>query len=285
MGRKILKLNPFYSEKIWGYEKWELSTHKNGCSTIKNSDTTLIESLGQELPILNKIIQADDTLSVQVHPDDKFSRKYEDDNGKTECWYILEAKEGASLICGIKSGHTKKSFSKVIESGSIEEELEKVSVKPGDMIYIPSGTVHAIEGGLKLIEVQQSSDVTYRMYDWGRDREMHIEKSLEVIDYEGKNKGGKIENFTKLETPYFTVEKICVDSEYEDIVKEDFQSYTVISGSGNIVSENETILLEKEETIYIPHGVEYTINGKIELLKSYVGQDIKEEKELILAEA
>lgn len=105
------------------------------------------------------------------------------------------------------------------------------------------------------------------MYDWGRDREMQIE------------------NFTKLETPYFTVEKICVDSEYKDIVKEDFQSYTVISGSGNIVSENETILLEKEETIYIPHGVEYTINGNIELLKSYAGQDIKEEKGLILAKA
>lgn len=283
--RKILKLDPFYSEKIWGYEQWALSTHKNGYSTIKNSDTTLIDSLGKELPILNKIIQANDTLSVQVHPDDKFSRKYEDDNGKTECWYILEAKERASLICGIKPGHTKESFSKVIESGRIEEELEKVSVKPGDMIYIPSGTVHAIEGGLKLIEVQQSSDVTYRMYDWGRDREMHIEKSLQVIDYEGKNKGGKIENFTKLETAYFTVEKICVDSEYKDIVKEDFQSYTVISGCGNIVSENETILLEKEETIYIPHGVEYTINGNIELLKSYVGQNIKEEKELILAEA
>lgn len=284
MDSKILKLDPFYSEKIWGYEHWTLSTHRNGYSTIKNSDTTLIDSLGKELPILNKIIQANDTLSVQVHPDDKFSRKYEDDNGKTECWYILEAKEGASLICGIKPGHTKESFSKVIESGNIENELEKVSVKPGDMIYIPSGTVHAIEGGLKLIEVQQSSDVTYRMYDWGRDREMHIEKSLQVIDYEGKNKGGKIENFTKLETPYFTVEKICVDSEYKDIVKEDFQSYTVISGSGNIVSENETILLEKEETIYIPHGVKYTINGNIELLKSYVGQDIKEEKEVILAE-
>lgn len=283
--KNIIKLEPFYSEKIWGYEEWCLSTHRNGNSTIKDSDMALIDKLGKELPILNKIIQANDTLSVQVHPDDEFSKKYENDNGKTECWYILEAKEDASLICGIKPGHTKETFEKVIESGNIEEELETISVKPGDMIYIPAGTVHAIEGGLKLIEVQQSSDVTYRMYDWGRDREMHIEKSLQVIDYEGKNKGGKIENFTKLETPYFTVAKICVGSEYSDYVSEDFHSYTVISGSGSIVSGDEALTLDKEETIYIPNGVEYTITGNIELLKSYVSKEYKTSEEKILAEA
>ncbi|MDY2882031.1 MAG: class I mannose-6-phosphate isomerase, partial [Romboutsia timonensis] len=216
------------------------------------------------------IIHAKDTLSVQVHPDDDFSRKYENDNGKTECWYILEAEEDASLICGIKDVHTKQSFAEVIEKGEIEEHLERVSVKPGDMIYIPAGTVHAIEGGIKLIEVQQSSDITYRIYDWGRDREVHIEKSLEVIDYEGKNKGGKIENFTKLETTYFTVEKVCVDSEYYGKVERDFHSYTVIRGTGKITSDAQTLHLEKEETIYIPKGVAYTIEGNIELLKSYV---------------
>ena len=267
---KILKLNPFYSEKIWGYEEWNLSTHKNGLCTIKDSETTLLDSIGNTLPIMIKVIQANDTLSVQVHPDDEYSRKYENDNGKTECWYILEAKEDASLICGIKPNMTKESFAKVIENGEIENYLEKVSVKPGDMIYIPHGTVHAIEGGLKLIEVQQSSDVTYRMYDWGRDREMHIEKSLDVIDYEGKNKGGKIENFTKLETPYFTVEKIAVDNSYMDKVDCDFHSYTVISGSGCVTSKDNKIDISKEETIYIPQGVEYMIQGDLELIKSYV---------------
>lgn len=266
---KILKLNPFYSEKIWGYENWNLSTHKNGHSTVENSQETLLEKVENELPILIKVIQANDTLSVQVHPDDEFSRKHENDNGKTECWYILDAKEDASLICGIKEGHNKESFSKVIEDGNIEEHLKRISVKPGDMIYIPVGTVHAIEGGLKLVEIQQSSDVTYRMYDWGRDREMHIEKSLEVIDYEGKNQGGKIENFSKLETPYFTVEKINVDSDYEDSVDEEFHSYTVVGGSGSIISEDQLINLVKEDTIYIPNGVQYTISGNIDLLKSY----------------
>ena len=271
MESNILKLNPFFSEKIWGYEQWVLSTHKNGHSKIKDNEINLIDHIEKELPILNKIIKAEDTLSVQVHPDDEFSRLHENDNGKTECWYILEAEKDSHLICGIKDNHTKESFAKVIEDGEIEQHLKKISVEPGDMIYIPSGTVHAITGGLKLIEVQQSSDVTYRIYDWGRDREMHIEKSLQVIDYEGKNKGGKIENFTKLETPYFTVEKIDVKNVYSDAVHEqDFHSYTVINGSGQIKSNNDIIDLNKEETIYIPKGVEYKIDGELELLKSYV---------------
>ena len=253
-----------------GYEEWNLSTHKNRLCTIKDSETTLLDCIGNTLPIMIKVIQANDTLSVQVHPDDEYSRKYENDNGKTECWYILDAKEDASLICGIKPGLNKESFSKIIEEGNIESYLEKVSVKPGDMIYIPVGTVHAIEGGLKLIEVQQSSDVTYRMYDWGRDREMHIEKSLDVIDYDGKNKGGKIENFSKLETPYFTVEKILSNGLYKDKVNSDFHSYTVINGNGYITDGNDKIDLNKEETIYIPNNIEYKIVGDLELLKSYI---------------
>ncbi|MEG2789697.1 MAG: type I phosphomannose isomerase catalytic subunit [Romboutsia sp.] len=266
----ILKLDPFYSEKIWGYENWNLSTHKNGYCTISGSNETLINKLGKELPILIKIIQANDTLSVQVHPNNEYAKIHENDSGKTECWYILEAKDNASLICGIKPGLDKESFCNIIEQGKIEDYLEKVSVKAGDMIYIPSGTLHAIEGGLKLIEVQQSSDITYRMYDWGRDREVHIEKSLDVIDYKGIKKGGKIEDFTKLETPYFNVEKVLVNDKYKDEVDCDFHSYTVINGDGCIISEDEHIGLSKEETIYIPNGVNYSIVGDMELIKSYV---------------
>ncbi|MFI3209619.1 MAG: type I phosphomannose isomerase catalytic subunit [Peptostreptococcaceae bacterium] len=265
---KILKLDPFHSDKIWGYEKWNLSTHRNGNSTIDGKE--LIDVLGSDLPVLIKIIKANEALSVQVHPGDEYSRKYENDNGKTECWYILDAKEGASLICGIKDGLDKESFSKIIDDNKIEEYLEKIEVKKGDMIYIPAGTVHAIEGGLKILEVQQSSDVTYRMYDWGRDREMHIEKSLEVIDYKKENKGGKIENFTKLETPYFTTEKIDVDGEYKDLTTNGFHSYTVISGQGTVSCEGESVNLADEETVYIKENCEYTISGKLSLIKTYV---------------
>ena len=121
MKNRILKLEPFYSEKVWGYEEWTLSTHRNGHSKIKNSDTALIDHIKEELPILNKIIKANDTLSVQVHPDDEFSRKYENDNGKTECWYILEAEENSTLVCGIRDGHTKESLAEVIEKGDTEK--------------------------------------------------------------------------------------------------------------------------------------------------------------------
>lgn len=267
---EIYKLNPFYSKKIWGYEEWNLSTHKNGYSTIVNESISLNDAIGKELPILIKIIQANDKLSVQVHPDDEYSKINENDNGKTECWYVLEAKENASLICGIKDGLDKDKLRNIISNGNIEDYLERISVKSGDMIYIPSGTVHAIEGGVKIVEVQQSSDITYRMYDWGRDREMHIEKSLDVIDYGGKNKGGKIENFKKLETPYFTVEKISVDGSYADIVNSEFHSYTVINGSGYITDGSNQINISTEETIYIPNNLKYEIFGNIELIKSYV---------------
>lgn len=268
--KDIIKLNPFYSEKIWGYEKWNLSTHKNGYCTIDNTEDTLINVLGKELPILIKIIKANDTLSVQVHPDDEYAKTHENDSGKTECWYILEADENATLICGIQSGLNREEFSEIIEAKNIEKYLSKVSVKKGDMIYIPSGTVHAIEGGLKLIEIQQSSDITYRMYDWGRDREVHIEKSLDVIDYEGKNKGGKIENFDKLETPYFNVEKIIVNKTYEDKSNNKFHTYTVVEGFGYITNGDYKMTLNKEETIYIKNNVEYKIVGNLELLKSYI---------------
>lgn len=265
----VLKLKPYYSEKIWGYEKWNLSTHEHGSSIIEENNIELSDYLKKQLPILIKIIKSDQPLSVQVHPDDEFSRMYENDNGKTECWYILEAEEGANLICGLKNGVDKEKLSKIIKDGDIENYLKRIDIKAGDMIYIPSGTVHAICGGVKIIEIQQSSDVTYRLYDWGRNRELHIDKSLEVIDYEGKNNAGKIENFKKLETPYFNVEKIAVDGEYCDKVDGDFHSYTVIDGHGYIYDTDKQIEINPQETIYIEKGTDYKIKGNLELIKSY----------------
>lgn len=267
--QKILKLSPFYSEKIWGYEKWVLSTHNNGHSTVCDTEKTLKETINSDLPILVKIIKADEKLSVQVHPNDEYSRKHENDNGKTECWYILNAKENASLVCGIKEGLDRDSFEKIINDGEVEKYLKRINVKKGDMIYIPSGTVHAIEEGIEILEIQQSSDVTYRMYDWGRDREMHIQKSLDVIDYDGKNSGGKIDNFKKLTTEYFTVEKIDIENSYNDTVCENFHTYTVISGSGVISCEENEVKIDLYDTVYIPKNVNYTIKGNLEVIKSY----------------
>ena len=271
----ILKLKPYLSKKIWGWEKWVLSCHEDGKSTIQEGiyeGQELSELLGcdSDFPILSKIIKAEDKLSVQVHPDDDYAKRVENANGKTECWYILEAKEGATLVSGIKKGLNKEKLRKIIKEGKLEDYLERISIKRGDFIYIPAGTVHAIEAGVKLIEVQQNSNITYRLHDWGRGREVHIEKSLDVIDYEGKNKGGKIDKFNKLETPYFKVEKIIVNNKYVDMVNESFHSYIVISGEGIIKANNLQMKLKEEETIYISKGVEYTLEGNMELIKASV---------------
>ena len=271
----ILKLKPYLSEKIWGWEKWVLSCHEDGKSTVQEGiyegqELSEILGCGSNFPILNKIIKAEDTLSVQVHPNDDYAKRVENANGKTECWYILEAKEGATLVSGIKKGLNKEKLREIIKEGKLEDYLERINIKRGDFIYIPAGTVHAIEAGVKLIEVQQNSNITYRLHDWGRGREVHIEKSLDVIDYEGKNKGGKIDKFYKLETPYFKVEKIIVHNNYIDTVNESFHSYTVICGEGVIKANNEQIELKEEETIYISKGIEYTLEGNMELIKSSV---------------
>jgi mannose-6-phosphate isomerase len=271
----ILKLEPYLIEKIWGWEKWVLSCHEGGKSRIeegvyKGQELAAVLGNSFDFPILNKIIKSQGTLSVQVHPNDDYANRFEKANGKTECWYILEAEAGATLVLGIKRGLNKEKLRAIIKEGKLVEYLERINIKKGDFIYIPAGTVHAIEAGVKLIEVQQNSNITYRLYDWGREREVHIEKSLDVIDYKNKNKGGKIHKFHKLETPYFKVEKIIVNNKHSDTVKESLHSYIVICGEGVIKANNEKMELKEEETIYISKGTEYTFEGNMELLKSSV---------------
>lgn len=266
---KIIKLNPHYVERVWGYEKWILSTHKNGYSLVEGKDKNLFEYLGENLPILIKEIMANDTLSVQVHPSDEYAMKYENDNGKTECWYIMECDKDASLICGIKDGLDRESFSKIInDSNNIEKFLKRVYVKKGDMIYIQAGTVHAIEGGIKLLEIQQSSDITYRIYDWGRDREVHIEKALDVINFSGDGESGKIENFKVLNTPYFLVEKINVLGEYSGECNDKFNVYFCLNGDGVVCSNcGCNVTISKGESVFILKDTNYKIKGELELIK------------------
>lgn len=266
---RIFKTKPFLSERPWGYELWTLSTHRSGQSEVLPEGTPLKEYLGEPLPILIKIIKADEALSVQVHPDDAYAREHENDNGKTECWYILEAEPGAKLIAGIKDGLNREQMAEIIADNKLEDVLEYIDVKPGDMIYIPAGTVHAIMGGIKLFEVQQSSDSTYRIYDWGRDREMHIEKALDVIDYKKVNNPGKIENFEKLETPYFNVEKVVSPDEAEFSASQGFQSVNIISGNGKVVWDDQVVEFEPEQTIYIPQGADYKVIGDVSFLRTY----------------
>ncbi|GMO11999.1 MAG: hypothetical protein Ta2A_21300 [Treponemataceae bacterium] len=174
---------PFVSEKIWGYERWIVSTHAAGQSVTAAGGNTLKDVLGYDYPLLLKVIQADDKLSVQLHPDDAYAKKHENSLGKTECWYVLDAKEGASLVCGLSGDYSAEELRTAISENRLEPYLRSVNVKKGDFLFIPAGLVHAIGGGLRLLEIQESSDITYRLYDWGRGREVHIEKGLEVLKH------------------------------------------------------------------------------------------------------
>ena len=166
-------------------------------------------------PLLIKVIFAREKLSVQVHPDDRLAQKYGQPRGKTECWYALAAEAGAQVAAGLKAGVTMDDVKAGIEGGTLEKSLRMLAVHAGDMVYVDAGTVHAIWPGSVLLETQQNCDLTYRMYDYGRGRELHIEKSLEAVQL--KTKAGKVaprvlEDRTILvDSPYFTVERIPVE--------------------------------------------------------------------------
>ena len=220
----MIKLKSVYQEYIWGgskihellhkdtgtllrvAESWEVSTHPAGRSIVENGafrGKTLNEYFDQigwgtagryaarnhQLPILIKYIDAKENLSIQVHPNDKYARKHEGDNGKNEMWFVLAADEGAFIYLGFSRDVTKEEIKRRIADNTLEEVLNRVEVKPNEAFYIPAGTVHAIGAGCLICEVQQTSNVTYRIYDYGRTdengkpRELHVKKALDVLDY------------------------------------------------------------------------------------------------------
>jgi len=167
-------------------------------------------------PLLIKTIFAREKLSVQVHPDDKLAQKYGQPRGKTECWYVLAAEPGAQLAVGLKPGTTLEQIKQEIQNGTLESSLNAIPVAPGDTIYVDAGTVHAVWPGSILLETQQNCDLTYRMFDYGRGRELHIEKSLEATRL--KTRAGKVapqrlvDRTLLIDAEYFRMERIAVNS-------------------------------------------------------------------------
>ena len=308
-----IKFENLYYEKIWGGrdfesfrenlphgdigESWDIACHHNGMSIVSNgylkgkTFEELIKEYGTELlgesfenkefPLLVKLINSKEKLSVQVHPSDEYAKRVENSLGKTEAWYVVDAKPGASLIVGTKNCD-KAIFEKAIREGKTEEYLNKIEVKKGDCFLINSGLVHAICEGVIIAEIQQSSDITYRIYDYGRPREIHVEKSMDVIDFNLKPinaSGKKLVSFCGYEkgilcaSEYFTIEKYVVSSEVSensDINK--FFIFTCVDGNGTIISEDGTKMdILKGDSILIPAKLgKYTIQGELTLLKSYV---------------
>ena len=266
----MLKLNPIKSDKIWGYELWIASTHPNGCQD------DFKKVCGGDYPLLVKVIQADDTLSVQIHPDDKFAVELEGqgNRGKTECWYVLDAAPDAKLVYGLKKGVSKEELRAAIEKNELEKYLNFVSVKKDDFIFIPAGTVHAIGGGLRLMEVQQSCDLTYRFYDWGRGREIHVEKALAVIK---ENASRPVGSFASpFECDYFSIEKIDVKGGWSSFCSGEKSNsadtmllYVLESNKAVIRNGGDKIStrISAEEIYAVQPGEKITIEGQAKILK------------------
>lgn len=283
-------------------EAWVLACHKDGESVIENGDMkgkTLSEALkiwgdgaiGKKaasfpyFPLLIKLIDARDRLSLQVHPDDEYAMRVEGEFGKTEMWYIVDCDEGASLIYGLKKKIDKNEFEQRIRNNTIEEVCNFVPVKKGDVFFIPAGTLHAIGKGILIAEVQQNSNTTYRVSDYGRlgadgkPRALHIDKAIDVTKTEPPEMPygavGKVKSFGNseirllAECPLFAAEALKLDGEYT-VDSEGFVSAVVLSGSADISWEGGSMSVGKGGSVFIPAGVKTKLSGKCEILLSRV---------------
>lgn len=284
-------------------ESWELSCHKDGCNVIANGtykDVSFPEYIRQEgsgvlgtragkferFPVLIKLIDAKDRLSIQVHPDDQYAMKYEGEYGKTEMWYIVDCEPDASLIYGFKSQISKEEFKERIENGSLLEVCNQVPVKKGDVFFIQAGTLHAIGKGILVAEVQENSNSTYRVYDYGRkdkdgkERDLHIDKALEVtsldrMEEEGEQTSKKLEqNAYKIqvlaECKYFKTAELEIRTQADMVALGDtFHSLLVLDGDAEIVYAREKIKVKKGDSIFVPAKMgAYSIQGTCRILFS-----------------
>ena len=309
-----LFLKGIFREKIWGGENlatefgydipsnktgeyWAISGHENGPSTVVNGPYAgkTIDELwenhqeffgnepGEVFPLLTKILDAQADLSVQVHPDDAYGLEHEGDLGKTECWYILSAEDDAEIIYGHQAA-TKEELREKVTEGKWDELLRREKVEAGDFYYLPSGTVHAIGQGIMILETQQSSDTTYRFYDYDRRdddgnlRDLHIEKSIDVTTVPHKDhqdlakrtvvEHGVIEELIASE--FFSVYKWMIDGPVDFKAEGPYTLVSVIQGSGNLILSGGSYLLEKGDHFILPNEIkEWQLDGKMELIASH----------------
>jgi mannose-6-phosphate isomerase len=213
---------------------------------------------GAEFPLLVKLLFPREKLSVQVHPDDAMARELGQQRGKTECWYVLEAKAGATIALGVHEGVTVEAVRAAIEAGTLEELLEWVPVEAGEMVFVDAGTVHSIGPGVVLLETQQTSDVTFRLYDYGRGRELHLELGLRALKTRtaaGKVRPRAMDGFVRLiEQRYFVVDRYDVAAGDEAIVPVDGAGCVVgLSGLATVAGEGcEAVELPMGRAVVVP---------------------------------
>lgn len=303
---EILKFGGVYKDYLWGgnkmresfgvvtdispvAESWVLSCHNDGMSVIcggeydgvslkdyieKNKAVLGTKCKTGELPVLIKFIDAAQNLSVQVHPDDEKAKLWENQNGKTEMWYVVEADEGAKITYGMKRDTTKEEFSSSIQNQTVENLLNSVDSKKGDVFFVEAGTVHAIGAGNLIAEIQQNSNVTYRLYDYGRvgkdgkTRELHIDKGVACSDTK-KVSGREIcecSDGTKMigSCEYFQVKEIALSDEKRILCADEksYHSLVATEGTTRICYSGKETELKKGSAVFIPAGLgEYDISG------------------------
>lgn len=308
-----LFLQSVMQEKIWGGthlrdvfdydipsdhvgEYWAISAHPNGVSTIKNGryagqTLDVLYAEHRELfgnrqepvfPLLTKILDANDWLSVQVHPDDVYGLEHEGELGKTECWYIIAAEPGAEIIYG-HNAKSKEELRQQIESKDWENLLTKVPVKAGDFFYVPSGTMHAIGAGIMVLETQQSSDTTYRVYDFDRKddqgnlRELHLEKSIDVLNIgEPANsrpvttKVDDLKSTLLVASDFFAVYKWEISGKADFEKTADYSLFSVLDGQGSLLVDGQEYPIAKGSHFILPSDVQaWEIKGELELIVSH----------------
>ncbi|MCC5889181.1 MAG: mannose-6-phosphate isomerase, class I [Alkalibacterium sp.] len=315
--KEPLFLKGVFKEKIWGGSKlqsqfnytipssktgelWAISAHKNGPSTILNGEYqgSTLDELWQSnpelfgepdeavFPLLTKIIDAEDDLSVQVHPDDSYGLEKEGELGKTECWYILAADEGSEIVYG-HHAQTTEELEEMITQGEWDKLLRRIPVKAGDFFYVPSGTIHAIGSGIMILETQQSSDTTYRVYDYdriqddGSERELHIIDSLAVTTVPHKDpalnlKTDQTDSCTHtllVENPFFKVDEWTINGNVDFTASSPYSLYSIVAGEGKLVIESDEYNCKKGDHFILPATVnEWTLKGNLQLIASQPGK-------------
>ncbi len=308
---KPIKLCGVYKDYLWGgnkmrdkysintdispiAENWVLSVHPDGMSIIKegeNKGLSLAEYIkndpsvlgserkSDELPVLIKFIDAADNLSVQVHPNDEQARAWENQNGKTEMWYVIQADQGAKITCGVKQKTTKEELSQAIKDNTVEELLNAVPSKKGDVFFVEAGTIHAIGKGNLIAEIQQNSNVTYRLYDYdrrdknGNPRELHIEKGVAAsnTDLIQERQIPTCSDGTRLiaDCEYFCVKEAVLDKGAYAFCADENSYHALLQTDGEsvITTKDEDITLNAGECLFIPAGFgEYRVSGTGTLL-------------------
>ncbi|WP_157404684.1 mannose-6-phosphate isomerase, class I [Shouchella shacheensis] len=317
MANEPIFFEPLFQYRVWGGQKlkefgyslpyertgecWAISAHQNGVSVVKhgtyegqtldslwkNEAQLFGEKTTESFPLLVKLLDARDDLSVQVHPNDEQAQQLESNEayGKTECWYVVDAEEGAELILG-HTAKTREEFEIMVEAGQWEELLTRVPIQAGDFYYVPSGTIHAIGAGALILETQQNSDTTYRVYDFdrvepnGEKRELHLDKAIEVsaiphapakteTTISKQEEGGTVTQLVS--TDFFTVDKIEVDGELTHSLSSKYSLASVIEGEGSLLtSEGTAFEIQKGDHFLLPNGMkEFKTKGRLEFIVSH----------------